>query len=251
MKARESQNVVALPEASGSRKTDARSERPLDAVGAGIADLGEGDLTPRARRVVARLLREARGLHRELAQSRRRIDFLEQLADRDALVPALNRRAFLRELSRMTDFAERYGVAGSVLYFDINGLKQINDTYGHAAGDLALKHVARTLLQHLRASDVVGRLGGDEFGVILAQSDAAAALRKAASLAKAVSAEAVTCGEREIFVQVAYGVHALAAGEDGERSLDAADRAMYAHKNALRAGNRPSSGRRAAAARRG
>src|SRR3546814_11162996 len=70
----------------------------------------------------------------------------------------------------MAAFEERYGAAGAVLYFDVNGLKALNDTHGHAAGDAVLKRVCEILLRDTRASDVVGRLGGDEFGVILAQS---------------------------------------------------------------------------------
>src|SRR3546814_3521227 len=69
----------------------------------------------------------------------------------------------------MAAFEERYGAAGAVLYFDVNDLKAINDRYGHAAGDAVLKQICEILLRETRASDVVGRLGGDEFGVILAQ----------------------------------------------------------------------------------
>ena len=82
----------------------------------------------------------------------------------------------------MMAYAERYGAETSVLYFDINGFKQINDTYGHAAGDAALQHVAMLLAENIRESDVVGRLSGDEFGVILAQAGGPVAQEKAAPL---------------------------------------------------------------------
>ena len=76
-----------------------------------------------------------------------------------------------RELSKVVSFTERYGGGASLNYVDVNELKTINDTYGHAAGDEALLTVAKRLLEQVRETDVVGRLGGDEFGVILAQTD--------------------------------------------------------------------------------
>ena len=75
-----------------------------------------------------------------------------------------------------------YGSPGSVLYFDLNGMKHINDKYGHPAGDATLQHFATVLVNNVRDSDVVGRLGGDEFGVILAQADMAQAEEKAGQL---------------------------------------------------------------------
>ena len=72
--------------------------------------------------------------------------------------------AFLRSLARIIAYVGRYGAACSLLYFDVDGLKSINDTHGHAAGDAALVHIADLLRSSIRTSDVVGRLGGDEFG---------------------------------------------------------------------------------------
>src|SRR3546814_17863178 len=89
----------------------------------------------------------------------------------------------------MAAFEERYGAAGAVLYFDVNDLKAINDRYGHAAGDAVLKQICEILLRETRASDVVGRLGGDEFGVILAQSALEPAAAKAAKPADTIAPE--------------------------------------------------------------
>src|SRR3546814_13602232 len=88
----------------------------------------------------------------------------------------------------MAAFEERYGAAGAVLYFDVNDLKAINDRYGHAAGDAVLKQICEILLRETRASDVVGRLGGHEFGVILAQAALAPAGAQAAKLAVTLAA---------------------------------------------------------------
>jgi diguanylate cyclase (GGDEF)-like protein len=114
-------------------------------------------------------------------------------------------------------------------------MKRINDSRGHGAGDAALAHVAHTLLGNVRASDVVGRLGGDEFGVLLAQSDEATALAKARSLARAVEAGQVHWHGTRLVVRVSFGAHTLAAGEAMDLALEAADRAMYQHKSTPRA----------------
>ncbi|MEE8145917.1 MAG: diguanylate cyclase, partial [Kiloniellales bacterium] len=89
---------------------------------------------------------EVQRLRDELERAKKRLNQLEALADRDALTPVLNRRAFVRELSRMMAFTVRYKTPSSVLYFDVNGMKQINDSLGHAAGDAALNHLAGVLV---------------------------------------------------------------------------------------------------------
>ena len=151
-----------------------------------IAGIPGNELTPKVRDAIELLMHEVQRMRQELEQAEKRVAFLEKLADEDSLVPVSNRRAFVRELSRVVAYSERYDSVSSVLYFDIDGFKQINDQYGHAAGDAALQHIAEIFTLNVRESDVVGRLGGDEFGVILAQSDAATAAEKAMILAQAI-----------------------------------------------------------------
>ncbi len=206
-----------------------RATRPPVDV-ATIMGVPEAELTPKVRAAIDRLMAEVQSLREELGRARRRVEYLEQLADRDPLAPVLNRRAFVRELTRMIAFAERYGVSGSVLYFDIDGMKRINDTWGHAAGDAALKHVAQVLLRDVRASDIVGRLGGDEFGIILAQADAGAAATKARALAEAIAAEPVPWHGEALDLGVSHGIYTFAGGEAVDEALNAADHAMYASK---------------------
>jgi diguanylate cyclase (GGDEF)-like protein len=75
-------------------------------------------------------------------------------------------------------FSERYDSPSSLVYFDVNGLKPINDSHGHSAGDADLMRIAGVLVKNVRESDVVGRLGGDEFSIILSQADGATAAKK-------------------------------------------------------------------------
>ncbi|MGH7091223.1 MAG: GGDEF domain-containing protein, partial [Stellaceae bacterium] len=112
--------------------------------------------------------------------------------------------------------------------------KQVNDRWGHAAGDAVLLAVAKVLLDNVRATDVVGRLGGDEMGVLLVQTDRIVAERKAAELAQLIEAQEVTWEGRRIPVSVAYGVHFFAQGDDVHAAIDAADRAMYHAKSRKR-----------------
>ena len=197
---------------------------------ASIAGLDEAELSPGVRAALSALMEEVHRLRGELDRSRRRIEHLERLADEDSLLPMANRRAFVRELSRMVSFAERYGNTGMVLYFDVNNLKQLNDQYGHAAGDAALKKIAEVLLANVRESDVVGRLGGDEFGVILVQVDEAGGREKAASLAALIAASPLEWGGKTIELSVAYGLNPLTGAGGADHALHAADQAMYQQK---------------------
>src|SRR5215469_8783282 len=171
-------------------------------------------------------------MQRELEMARARIAQLERLADEDSLAPIANRRAFVRELSRMIAFTRRYGPPSSVIYFDVNGMKQINDTYGHPAGDAALRHVAEVLSNNVRESDIVGRLGGDEFGVILTQTSQDQANAKALALAQAIGATAFAWGKTDIRVTAAYGVYSFTGSDDAQVAIEAADKAMYRQKRA-------------------
>ncbi len=194
--------------------------------------LDAGDLPRDAEAAILRLLEEIEVLRVELDANKRRIAYLENLADRDPLTPVVNRRAFMRELERAKSFAERYGGPASLVFIDLDGMKALNDAHGHACGDRALMVVAETLIANVRASDVVGRLGGDEFGVILARADTAAAKEKAAGLAKTIAAARIDTDDGQIALSASWGVVELGATRDAAHAMECADRAMYAQKRA-------------------
>jgi diguanylate cyclase (GGDEF)-like protein len=180
------------------------------------------------------LLREVAELRAELARVNARLAEAEGLADRDTLTPLFNRRAFMRELVRTQAFVERYDSPASVVFFDLDGLKAINDQFGHAAGDAALVAVAERLRGNVRGSDMVGRLGGDEFAVILAQTNGFQAEAKAESLAAVVAAEPLAGFDGEVRVSVSWGVAELRRQVDADTAVAEADAAMYAAKRSRR-----------------
>lgn len=181
--------------------------------------------------VIRQLADENDGLKAALENLRARLEELERLADTDTLLPLPNRRAFLRELERVLHQAARHKTPAAVLYVDVNGLKAINDCHGHQAGDAVLLHVARVLKASLRAGDMVARIGGDEFGLILDHLDEKAARAKAELLASTVAAEPVDLGRASIRVSVTAGLTMVRAGDDVETVLARADSAMYAQRS--------------------
>lgn len=200
-----------------------------------VLGIPEAEFTPRVRDAIMGLLSEVDTLRRELTQTRARLDEVEKAADQDQLLPLLNRRAFVRELTRYIGFTDRYKTPASLIYFDLNQFKQINDNHGHAGGDAALKHFAETLLSHVRDSDCVGRLGGDEFGVLLTHADQDTALKKADVLAEALRATPTIWNGAPIVVGFSYGAFELKAGDNADQAMARADEAMYAQKRAGRA----------------
>ncbi|MFT3727716.1 MAG: GGDEF domain-containing protein [Terricaulis sp.] len=189
--------------------------------------LKHGDVSEAALAALERLAAERDALADKLQAA-------EAVADRDTLTPTFNRRAFLRELHRTMSEVERYKTPAAVLYVDLDGFKALNDSYGHAAGDAVLRHVGRLLSDSVRESDVVGRLGGDEFGVILNRVSADEAAAKAKSLDEKVNNSAILHAGIAHRVRASIGVHAIVMNEDPETAIARADEAMYVDKNARR-----------------
>ena len=122
-----------------------------DAPEADALDFSEEEIPAEAREAILQLVSEIKALRDEIEANNERIAELETLADRDPLVPVVNRRAFVRELSRAKSYTERYGGSTCLIYLDIYGMKRINDQYGHATGDAALMTLADILQQNIRS----------------------------------------------------------------------------------------------------
>src|SRR5580698_6496880 len=140
--------------------------------------ISETELSPAVRGAIAMMVLELEDLRTEVRRLKARLLEAEAEADEDPLTRVKNRRALIRELMKIAAFVQRYESPASLIYVDLDDLKAINDRFGHAAGDAALTKVAEILSAHVRESDVVGRMGGDEFAVMLAQADLVAAMSK-------------------------------------------------------------------------
>lgn len=157
---------------------------------------------------------------------------LDGLAHRDSLVPLPNRRGFLRQLEIVIARLERYGDPAAVLFVDLDGLKLLNDSFGHSAGDAALIHVASLLVNGVRQSDCVGRLGGDEFGILLDHADQSSAEETAARLVDIVAGEEFLVDRAAVPLSVAIGMTMIEPGDSADAVLARADQAMYQGKAA-------------------
>ena len=213
-------DAVTGPERAGRTPRDSAS----------VMGIPADELSPNVQQAVMTLMAEVDRLKRDLENSKERMRELEDMADQDPLVPVLNRRAFMRELERAMSYAKRYGGVASVIYLDLDGFKQINDDHGHAAGDAVLRGVVELLLANTRQSDIVGRIGGDEFAVILMQTPIDLATEKAKSLLGLIRDLKIGFEDRVVRPSASAGLSSIDDGEDATAVLAQADLAMYANK---------------------
>lgn len=176
------------------------------------------------------LLAENVALKAAIDDMRARIGELERLADGDTLTPLPNRRVFVREVERATAAFARHGSPAAVMFIDVDSLKGINDRWGHHAGDAALLHVARVLRRELRTGDIVARIGGDEFGLLLDRLDEPAARAKGEALLATVAIEPLELGTIRLYIGLSLGLAMIGAGDTVDAVLARADTQMYAAK---------------------
>lgn len=164
---------------------------------------------------------------------------LQQRISRDAMMDGLtgllNRKAFLQSVSGTFSFCRRHGQDLSLLMIDADHFKQVNDRYGHLAGDRALRFIAEVIRRGLRESDVAGRYGGEEFSIALLHTPREGALRVAERIRGLCSASPILIGNHKVRLTVSIGVSSLDRSHDNLEALIAtADEALYAAKRAGR-----------------
>jgi diguanylate cyclase (GGDEF)-like protein/PAS domain S-box-containing protein len=160
---------------------------------------------------------------------------LKVLATTDSLTGALNRRAFMERGNFELARNKRYGGKLGVLLLDVDFFKRINDTYGHAAGDETLRHLVNTLQNTLRETDIIGRLGGEEFAAILPQTTSNEALSTAQRLCRAVRETDIQHGNQTFRITISIGVtEQFESDQKLDQLLARADKATYDAKDAGR-----------------
>ena len=156
----------------------------------------------------------------------------EEVAHVDPLTFLPNRRTIIKDLQSEVMRAERYRSLFSISVVDIDNFKLINDTYGHPVGDEVLRHVALQLRDGIRHPDVVGRYGGEEFIILLPNSDKTAAAEQAARLCREVRSKVMHSKDQDLQVTISIGIAQFKIGEDSWHSLlKRADNAMFEAKN--------------------
>ncbi len=174
--------------------------------------------------------REIETLHAEIKKLKLQLLETQMLADTDPLIDVYNMRALIREIKRAQTMMERYDILSSLLYFDLNGFKHINDVYGHNFGNELLKKIGQTLKDNTRDCDMVARIGGDEFGVLLFKADEYMARAKASVLACRIAELKLPLAGEHIGVSAAWGVSVCHPQDDVKQILHRADRQMYLAK---------------------
>jgi len=188
-----------------------------------------------AQAAIEALAAEVLNLRDDRAKLQAALEESAHLADRDTLCPVFNRRAFEREVTREIALSDRYGTPLCLIFIDLDRFKMINDRFGHATGDKVIQHVAQTLLDTVRQSDIVGRLGGDEFGIALTHAELADGQAKANKLESVIGSLTVRDAEQEDVDPVQLGASCGTVlwhrGRDAASLIAEADETMFRRKN--------------------
>jgi diguanylate cyclase (GGDEF)-like protein len=178
------------------------------------------------------LITEMDALKKQIEKQRSVIVSLKKDAMSDPLTNLVNRRVFEKELHRSISVAKRYGRQSALLMVDVNKFKEVNDTYGHVAGDKALILIAKILRKHTRHNDVVSRIGGDEFCVIMNEvSSPADAAERARVLSEIIAnTDCVIADGKTINLSVSIGYRVFNGEDDALSIMSHADSNMYEKK---------------------
>ncbi|MBL4613057.1 MAG: GGDEF domain-containing protein [Emcibacter sp.] len=166
-----------------------------------------------------------------IADQNERIEKLEVMTTTDPLTGLLNRRGIMQELSHAIAAAERHGESAIFVYIDLDGFKQINDRFGHAAGDAQLTFVADTLLSAIRQTDYAARLGGDEFALLLRHSDLQGGKQRTHFIQQQLNFTKFTYKNHLLPVRASFGIAEISPGINLDDIIKIADSKMYHNKS--------------------
>jgi len=199
---------------------------------ASVMGIPEEELTPKVQEALNRLLDQFDSLREQLVQSRSRNSYLHDLADSHPYLSVMNRRAFLRELARLQSRAERVATSNTFIYVHLSNADEIRRTLGRSAYEKLMAVTARSLMDRLRATDVLGSLGGTDFGLILTLADGKVAREKMQELKSAIEKLTLSWQGHDIHLTTVLGMHVFEAGETVDAVLDAADKDLLAQQSA-------------------
>jgi len=181
--------------------------------------------------ITRRALEYASEAEQRIAELSARVSTLESLAQTDELTGLYNRRGFKDILNRNLFSAARYDEMGVLAYFDLNKFKDINDSFGHAAGDEVLRRVGDFLRRSIRSTDFAARLGGDEFAILFVRGEHAKARERARTMARKIGRLVVPWQGHKFTISASVGLASYDGSTAAEELIDRADRAMYREKH--------------------
>jgi diguanylate cyclase (GGDEF)-like protein len=187
--------------------------------------------------LITEVLSYAASAEQRMAEQQERINQLEQLSVTDELTGIRNRRGLKMSLGRLMATSARYNEEAVLGFIDLDGFKSINDTYGHTAGDKALRQVAKILKTYTRTSDIVARISGDEFAVILTRCASEQGEERMRNLQRIINEAVVTHGKQAIALRCSMGTQPFSGMTDPETLIGSADDAMYKDKESRRTSN--------------
>ncbi|WND02472.1 GGDEF domain-containing protein [Temperatibacter marinus] len=220
----EDQKVAINPYVSGLAsqlmKTAARAEMKFDSTGW---------------QLISEVLSYAAAAEQRMSEQRDRISYLENLSITDELTGITNRRGLRRFLGTTLASVNRHKEAGVLGFIDLDGFKQINDTYGHLAGDTILRHVSHILKNAIRPTDEVSRISGDEFAIVLTRCTSEEGVERLTQIQTLINSSTINFGGIDIPIECSIGHHPFAQGTDPSKLIEQADLSMYKNKSARKA----------------
>ena len=180
---------------------------------------------------LATLVARVAAMEDESRQARDHLELQKARLLRDTLTELPNREAYNQRLEQEFARWQRYRRHLGFVVCDVDHFKKINDSYGHLAGDKVLRVIAKTLAKRLRKTDFIARFGGEEFVLLLPETDARAALQTVETLREAIAQCPFHFREQRVGVTMSFGVTELREGDTPERAFERADQALYLAKN--------------------
>lgn len=190
------------------------------------------ETTRRSSSQLSALREEVDTANRQIARLQQELDETSELVRHDALTGTLNRKGLDEALEREIARARRKGAPMCLTMLDIDNFKHLNDTFGHKTGDEALKHLAEVIRTFTRPQDMVGRYGGEEFLILLPDTEIEAAVQATVRLQRELTKRFFLAENQRVLITFSAGVARIDPDEDPYSAIDRADKAMYAAKRA-------------------
>lgn len=184
--------------------------------------------------LISEVLSYAASAEQRLSEQQDRIEQLTQVSVTDELTGILNRRGLRRALAQILSDSARHRETGVFGFLDLNDFKKINDSYGHDAGDSVLRHFANALKKKIRPSDIIARISGDEFAVILPRCGLEEGQERLMRLQKNLNSQKFRVAGSSIALTCALGVAVIEPGIDPAILITGADVEMYKNKAAMK-----------------